>query len=194
MNPLHQLAEANARATSHQDPNAPFGALATASPDAIPSVRTVIVHDIGEVAIFIAVSRLHGKWHDLDTSGRFELMLWYPVLSEQYRVSGHVEIAPAEQSDAYWQTLPRAVQLLDRTYQDFGIAPGDTLDSLDTLQDYVAQTDERYPDSVPTPEHVAGLSLVAETVEGLIASPDRLHTRKKYWLEQGTWRESLIVP
>jgi pyridoxamine 5'-phosphate oxidase len=194
MNPLTQMAEAKARASQHQDPNAPFGALATASPDAVPSVRTVIVHEIGKMAIFIAVSRLHGKWHDLETTGRFELMLWYPVLSEQYRVAGRVETAPAEQSDAYWQKLPRAVQLLDRTYQDFGIAPGDTLDSLDTLQNYVQQTDERYPDVVPTPEHVAGLSLVAETVEALIASPDRMHTRKKYWLEQGTWQESLIIP
>lgn len=194
MNPLTQMAEAKARANQHQDPNAPFGALATASPDVIPSVRTVIVHEIGERAIFIAVSRLHGKWHDLATTGRFELMLWYPVLSEQYRVAGRVEAAPAEQSDAYWQKLPRAVQLLDRTYQDFGIAPGDTLDSLDMLQNYVQQTDERYPDVIPTPEHVAGLSLVAETVEGLIASPNRMHTRKKYWLEQGMWQESLIIP
>jgi pyridoxamine 5'-phosphate oxidase len=194
MNPLVTLAEAKARAHQHQDPNAPFGALATASPTAVPSVRTVIVHEIGDTAIFIAVSRLHGKWHDLETSGRFELMLWYPVLNEQYRVAGRAEAAPAQQSDAYWQKLPRAVQLLDRTYQDFGIAPADTLASLETLQGYVHQTAARYPDGVPTPEHVAGLSLVAETVEALIASADRLHTRKKYWLEQGSWHESLIVP
>lgn len=194
MNPLMKVADAKARAHQHQDPNAPFGALATASPDAVPSVRTVIVHEINQRAIFVAVSRLHGKWHDLETTGRFELMLWYPVLSEQYRVAGRVEAAPATQSDAYWQRLPRAVQLLDRTYQDFQIAPGDALDSLETLQSYVQQTDARYPDAVPTPDHVAGLSLVAETVEALIASADRMHTRKKYWLEQDTWQESLIVP
>ncbi|MEM6429317.1 MAG: pyridoxamine 5'-phosphate oxidase family protein, partial [Deinococcota bacterium] len=140
MNPLQQLADAKARATHTNDPNAPFGALATTSPEGQPSVRTVIVHGISDTALFIAVSRLHRKWQDMQTNGRFEMMLWYPVLSEQYRVKGHVEPAPAIQADAYWQKLPREVQLLDRTYEDVNIAPGDTLTSLELLKQHVNET------------------------------------------------------
>jgi pyridoxamine 5'-phosphate oxidase len=194
MNPLQQLADAKMRAIQTDDPNAPFGALATASPDGQPSVRTVIVHAITDTALFIAVSRLHRKWHDMETNGRFEMMLWYPVLSEQYRVKGHVEPAPAAQADSYWQKLPREVQLLDRTYEDARLSPGDTLANLDVLKNHVQETALRYPNEVPTPDHVAGLHLVAEEVEALIASTDRLHTRQRFWLEDNIWQESLIVP
>ena len=79
-------------------------ALATATPDGRPSVRTVLLKSADERGFTFYTGYTSRKGHELEANPRAALLFHAPGI--QVRVEGRVERVPAEESDAYWASRP----------------------------------------------------------------------------------------
>jgi pyridoxine/pyridoxamine 5'-phosphate oxidase len=107
------LAETFARlANAPGDPASPWRlpALATASPDGVPGIRTIVLRCFDPHA---RVATLHTdarspKIAALRANPRAALHIWDPGLREQVRLDGTISIAATATADAAWDALPAA--------------------------------------------------------------------------------------
>src|SRR5207248_6777327 len=81
-------------------------ALATATPDGVPSARMVLCKgvDAGGFAFFTNYGS--DKSRELASNPRAALVFYWPALGRQVRVSGRVSRTSAAESDAYFETRP----------------------------------------------------------------------------------------
>ncbi|MDP9140231.1 MAG: pyridoxal 5'-phosphate synthase [Pseudomonadota bacterium] len=101
------IAEARARG----DGEASTAALATASVDAQPSVRTVSVVSITSSGLILFAHTETGKGQQMQYNPRAALCFHWPKLHYQVIVEGEVALLSEEESDAQWSNLPRDYSL-----------------------------------------------------------------------------------
>src|SRR5690606_41606726 len=94
-----------ARKLNLQDPTRV--ALATATPDGQPAVRIVLMRGWDERGFRFFTNRNSRKGRELDANARVALCFHWEELQRQIRIDGRVELAGAEESDAYWARRPR---------------------------------------------------------------------------------------
>src|SRR4029079_9750851 len=81
-------------------------ALATASPDGRPSVRTVLLKGIDDRRYIFSPNYDSRKAREMEATGRASLLFFWPSVERQVRIDGIVErISPVE-SDAYFEKRP----------------------------------------------------------------------------------------
>src|SRR5690349_12055531 len=79
-------------------------ALATASADGRPSVRTVLLKGVDDRGFIFYTNYQSRKAHDMEATGRASALFFWRSLERQVRIDGTVErISPAE-SDRYFAT------------------------------------------------------------------------------------------
>lgn len=139
------------------------------------------------------VSSYHKKWIQIEQNNAVELMVWWPELGTQYRLSGSCSELPRAIAKSKWSTLPEAARRLDTAYgPDF--IPGEPIKSYDSIRLAVA---ERTKDAslIETPEHVRAIMLDIQELERLKISPtDRLHDRRSSKREGKAWQTTQLVP
>ena len=86
-------------------------ALATATPDGRPSVRTVLFKGVIDGAVRMVTNYDSRKGRELTENPHGALMFFWPVLDRQVRMEGRLERAPASESDAYFASRDRESQL-----------------------------------------------------------------------------------
>ena len=100
---------AEAQRTELNDPNA--AALATATPEGVPSVRMVLVKSVDERGFGFYTNARSRKGLELAVNPRAALCFHWKSLRRQVRVEGTVtEISP-EETDAYFHSRSRRSQL-----------------------------------------------------------------------------------
>lgn len=82
-------------------------ALATASADARPSVRTVGVVRVSTAGLVLFANTETGKGQQMQTNPRAALCFYWRVLQYEVIVEGEVALLSEEESDAEWCKLPR---------------------------------------------------------------------------------------
>ena len=165
-------------------------ALATASPDGVPSVRIVLLKGIDERGIRFYTNYGSRKGRELDANPRAAAALYWQPLHRQVRVEGPVERLTAEESDAYFATRDRGSRLGAWASRQGTVIPG-----RETLEDALAEASERYPDDVPRPDYWGGYRLVPDAIELWEGRPNRLHDRVHYLREpDGSWRSERLSP
>src|SRR5438094_1353432 len=88
------------------EPDPTAMALATASPDGRPSVRTVLLKGIDDRGFIFYTNYESRKAREMEATGRASLLCFWRSVERQVRIDGTVErISPAE-SDAYFDTRP----------------------------------------------------------------------------------------
>src|SRR5689334_14046274 len=86
-------------------------ALATATPDAAPSVRFVLLKGIDARGVEFYTNYESRKGRELAANPRAALAVLWKPLQRQVRLEGLVAVLSAEESDAYFTTRSRGSQL-----------------------------------------------------------------------------------
>ena len=81
-------------------------ALATATPDGVPSARMVLLKGVDDRGFVFFTSYESRKGGELEANPRAALLFYWEPLGRQVRVEGTVERATAAESDAYFASRP----------------------------------------------------------------------------------------
>ncbi|MDT0506578.1 pyridoxamine 5'-phosphate oxidase [Novosphingobium sp. MMS21-SN21R] len=178
-----------AKQSEPNDPNAM--ALATATPEGIPSVRMVLLKGHGPDG-FVFYTNFHSrKGGELAANPHVALLFHWKSLRRQIRIEGAIsEVTPAE-ADAYFASRHPESRL--------GSAASDQSRPLPDRQTYLNRVEAlraQYPDDhVPRPAHWSGYRVRPSAMEFWQDRDHRLHERRRF-LPDGTggWTSTLLYP
>jgi pyridoxamine 5'-phosphate oxidase len=172
------------------EPDATEMALATASRDGGPSVRTVLLKGLDDRGFVFYTNYNSRKGRDLAANPRGSLMFYWRSLERQVRIDGRAEKASAEESDAYFATRP-----LESRWSVYASRQSDVIESRDSLESRFTIARQEYGDRVPRPAWWGGYRIVPEEFEFWQGRPSRLHDRLRYVKDaNGTWRRERLAP
>src|SRR4051812_41598516 len=132
------------------EPNAM--ALATATPDGVPSVRIVLLKGFDDRGIQFFTNYESRKGRDLVANARAAVALYWQALERQVRLEGAVEVLEPSASDAYFASRPRGSRL-----GAWASRQGTPIASREVLEAALVEADERHPgEDVPRPPYWGG--------------------------------------
>jgi pyridoxamine 5'-phosphate oxidase len=166
-------------------------ALATASPDARPSVRMVLSKGFDERGFVFYTNYASRKGGELEANPRAALLFHWPELGRQVRVEGAVERVPREESERYARSRSLASRLSALASPQSRPVP-----SREWLERRVAElAREHAADDLPLGDDWGGYRLAPEGWEFWQHRPDRLHDRFRYLpTARGGWRIERLGP
>lgn len=166
-------------------------ALATATADARPSVRMVLLRGFDERGFVFFTNYESRKGEELAANPQAALVWHWPALERQIRVEGRVERVSAAESDAYFESRPRGSRLAAlASPQSRVLADRAALDAR------MAEMENRYQNQpVPRPAYWGGYRVIPETIEFWQSRPNRLHNRLRYRrCREDGWRLERLAP
>lgn len=165
-------------------------ALATATPDGVPSVRMVLLRGIvdGQLRFFTCYDS--PKARELDRNPRAALAFHWKSLERQVRIEGTVERLSAADSDAYFASRPRGSQLSASVSPQS--QPIESLAVLEQAREKLAA--ELAGGPVPRPENWGGFGLRPTMVELWVGGGDRLHLRRRFQRAGEGWVVDILAP
>ena len=165
-------------------------ALATASPDGMPSVRIVLMKGIDHRGIRFFTNYESRKGRELEANPRAAATVYWQPLERALRFEGAVERLAAEESDAYFASRGRGSRL-----GALASKQGRPIESREVLETALAEAWAAYPgEDVPRPEYWGGYRIVPHAVELWQGRPDRLHDREHWLLGPDGWRSERLSP
>jgi pyridoxamine 5'-phosphate oxidase len=189
--PLRQLASWLGAARAAGQPMPEAMTLATATSDAVPSARLVILRGLRRGLVFFT-DRDSDKGAELAANPRAAAVLhWLVPAHRQVRVTGPVEPVSEGEADDYWGTRAPAVRLSAAAWhQSRAVA------SRAVLQEQVQDLLRRHPGGahVPRPPRWGGFRVLPSRVEFWQESPDGLHDRIRYRREGAGWMTERLSP
>jgi pyridoxamine 5'-phosphate oxidase len=165
--------------------------LATASQDAIPSARLVLVK-VHDQSGFVFYSNYESrKGRELATNPNAALVFHWDSLGRAVRVEGRIERTSADESAAYVRSRPRPSQL-----SALASPQSEVIESRELLEQRVSELRDRYENAaLPVPEHWGGFRLLPYLFEFWQHRDDRLHDRLRYTAQpDGSWRLERLAP
>jgi len=180
---------AQAQASEPNDPNAM--ALATATPDGVPSLRMVLLKGHGPDGFVFYTNFQSRKGGELSANPNVALLFHWKSLRRQIRIEGPVTEVSAAEADAYFASRHPESRL--------GSAASDQSRPLPDRQAYldrVATLREQYPDgNVPRPAHWSGYRVMPAAIEFWQDRDYRLHERRRFVADgKGGWTSTLLYP
>ncbi|HET6724505.1 MAG TPA: pyridoxamine 5'-phosphate oxidase [Gammaproteobacteria bacterium] len=164
--------------------------LATVDVNGQPAARTVLLKHFDERGFVFYTNTHSRKGRHLDHDPKAALCFFWQPLMRQVLVQGEARRVPDNEADAYWATRPRLSQI-----GAWASKQSSLLDARETMERRLADFGEQYADeTVPRPSHWTGYRIKPAMIEFWQSRPGRLHERERYWLEEGSWRKSLIYP
>lgn len=166
-------------------------ALATASPEGRPSVRTVLLKGVDDRGLIFYTNYESRKAREMEATGRASLLFFWPSLERQVRIDGTVErISPVE-SDAYFDTRP-----IDSRLSVYASRQSEAIASREVLEEAFERVKRTYGDGpVPRPAWWGGYRVVPDEFEFWQGRASRLHDRLRYLkLPDGAWRRERLAP
>jgi pyridoxamine 5'-phosphate oxidase len=178
---------ADAQASEPNDANAM--ALATATPDALPSVRMVLLKGHDERGFVFYTNAHSRKGGEILANPVAALLFHWKSLRRQIRIEGPLIEVTTEEADAYFHSRPLKSQI--------GSAASDQSRPLDARETYlrrVEQIAEVCPVEVPRPSHWTGFRLDPQRIEFWIDRANRLHERRQFNRSGTDWTSTLLYP
>jgi pyridoxamine 5'-phosphate oxidase len=189
--PLRQLSAWLDAARAAGQPMPEAMTIASATSDAVPSARLVMLRGLQRGLVFFTDYE-SGKGAELAANPRAAAVLhWLVPAHRQVRVAGPVERVGADEADGYWRTRAPAVRLSAAAWHQSRVVA-----SRAVLEMQVQDRLRRHPGGadVPRPQRWGGFRVLPSTVEFWQESPDGLHDRIRYRREGGGWTTERLSP
>jgi pyridoxamine 5'-phosphate oxidase len=178
------------REAEESEPNdANAAALATATPDGIPSVRMVLVKRVDEDGFCFYTNAESRKGLELQSNPRAALCFHWKTLRRQVRVEGPVTPMQAADVDAYFHSRTRDSQIGAAISQQ-----SRPLASREELEMQFRKFAQDHPGEVPRPSYWRGFCLHAQQIEFWISGENRLHNRFLFTREDAAWKRTRLFP
>jgi pyridoxamine 5'-phosphate oxidase len=164
---------------------------ATATPDGVPSARTVLLKGVDDRGLVLYTNLTSRKGREARANPRGALVLPWVAIRRQVVVHGTIEEVDAATADAYFATRPRGSQLGAYASPQSSVVAGRA-----ELERAFAEAAARFPEGtpVPRPEWWGGLRVVPETVEFWQGRVNRLHDRLRYRRDGDAWIVERLAP
>jgi pyridoxamine 5'-phosphate oxidase len=164
--------------------------LATVSGDGTPSARVVLLKGFDERGFVFFTDYRSQKGQELDRNPRAALVLYWPELERQVRITGSTETIAREESEAYFRTRPRPSRISAWVSEQSRV-----IASRQVLDDRVPDMEKRFSgNEVPLPPYWGGYRVSPETMEFWQGRESRLHDRIRYVREGARWRIERLSP
>jgi pyridoxamine 5'-phosphate oxidase len=166
-------------------------ALATATTDARPSVRMLLLRAVDERGFTFFTSYESRKARELEANPQAAMVFFWHELERQVRVEGRVERVSDEESDVYFHGRPEGSRL-----GAWASPQSAVIASREVLESWFDEVEARFEgDPIPRPANWGGYRLVPDTIEFWQGGPNRLHDRLRYTRrESGGWIIERLAP
>lgn len=191
--PITQFSKWFQDALDVREPEPEAMALATASPDAVPALRWVLLKAWDEEGFVFYTNDSSAKGADLAANPVAALAwLWYH-LERQVRVVGPVTAVASETSDSYFASRPRGSQI-----GAWASEQSEVIADRAFLEGRLRQVESRFEGvEVARPPQWRGFRVRPDTVEFWQGRRDRIHDRVLYRRHAGLpngWQRQRLAP
>ncbi|TFH86098.1 pyridoxamine 5'-phosphate oxidase [Billgrantia azerbaijanica] len=164
--------------------------LATADSQGLPHARVLLLKGCDEHGLVFYTNYHSHKGSELANVPYAAMVFWWPSLSRQVRIEGRVEQVAAEESDAYFESRPRASQLGAWIATQSVVIPD---------RQWIEERQHRFEQAyegqvVPRPVHWGGYRLIPEMYEFWQGQPSRLHDRIRFEQRDSQWHSFRLAP
>jgi pyridoxamine 5'-phosphate oxidase len=187
--PLDLFASWLKQAEESEPNDAIAAALATSTPDGMPSVRMVLVKQVDHRGFCFFTNAESKKGKQLESNPRAAICFHWKTLRRQVRVEGPVTGMDPADVDTYFHSRSRASQIGAAVSQQ-----SRPLASREQLEAQVREFAENHPGEVPRPPYWRGFCLYAEQIEFWLDGPNRLHDRFLFSRDSEKWKSTRLYP
>ena len=164
--------------------------LATASAGGIPSARMILLKHVDNSGFVFYTNYGSQKARELDENPHAAMCIHWPLLQQQVRISGPVELVDTEESATYFATRSRGSQI-----GAWASSQSEPLGSRAILEARVQEVQERFEDGeAPLPTFWGGYRIKPERIEFWQGRSDRLHDRLTFSLNGAHWTSERLYP
>lgn len=165
--------------------------LATASIDALPSARIVLLKEFNEKGFVFFTNYESYKAQQLAENPKACLVFFWKELERQVRITGLIEKISGKQSDEYFQSRPESSRIgAWASPQSRVIEDRQWLD-----EKFNELVNKMEGTAIPRPPHWGGYIVKPVVIEFWQGRPSRLHDRIQYTLEEnGAWKIERLAP
>lgn len=163
--------------------------LATATKDARPSARTVLLKGFDEQGFVFYTNYDSRKGNELNQNPYASILFFWPELERQVRIEGSIQQTPAQESDAYYNSRPLGSRI------GAWASPQSQAISHEQLAKNVQTYTSQLGNNPQRPPYWGGYILSANYFEFWQGRPSRLHDRLIYTLNaSNNWSINRIAP
>jgi pyridoxamine 5'-phosphate oxidase len=166
--------------------------VATATPDAFPSARAVLLRGFDARGFVFFTSLESRKGREADANPRAAVLFHWREVQRQVRATGQVARVSREESERYWFSRPRESRI-----SAWASAQSEPIGSRAELETRAREVEARFADiEVPLPPFWGGYRVAPDDFEFWQHQDDRLHDRLRYRRahDDGRWLIERLQP
>lgn len=190
--PFH-LVETWLEEATVSEPNDPTAmALATSTPDGLPSVRMVLLKGCDDRGLVFYTNLQSQKGTELTANPNAAILFHWKTLRRQIRVEGAVEPVSTSEADAYFSSRPRASRI-----GAWASKQSSEMEGRFEFEAAIAKYTAKFgAGDVPRPENWSGFRLKPRYFEFWRDRKFRLHERITYTLDEACneWKLAELYP